>query len=70
MKVWDLLCPLDISPKFQSAEFRGDSAMGIFLQMGKSSSFSNHHSSLLFGNDDVVRNLSAVVGKIKKLVMK
>ena len=26
------LCPLDISPKFQSAEFRGDLAMGIVLQ--------------------------------------
>jgi hypothetical protein len=26
------LCPLDISPKFQSAEFRGDSAIGISLE--------------------------------------
>jgi len=32
--VFDPLCPLDISPKFQSAEFRGDSAMSISLQLG------------------------------------
>jgi len=34
--------------------------------MGLYSSFSLHHSSLLFENDEVVRSLSVVVGKIRE----
>lgn len=44
--------------------------MDISLQLGLYSSFSIHHSSLLFGNDEVVRNLSAVMGKIKEFIEK
>jgi hypothetical protein len=73
----DPLCPSDISPKYDNGklgcefivwlvEFGGDSAMGISLQLGKNSSFIILHSSLLFGNDEVMRDLSAVVGKIKE----
>ena len=42
--------------------------MGFFLQLGLYSSFIIQHSSLLSGNGEVVRNLSAVVGKIKTMV--
>ena len=60
--------------------------MGIFLQLGLNSSFIILHSSLLFWrekvlsalglrvvrfrNDEVMRELFAVVGKIKELVEK
>ena len=79
------LCPSDIPPKFHSAEFRGDSAIGISLQLGEYSSFSIHNSSLLFWrekvlselrlrvvrfrNDEVMRELSAVVGKIREFII-
>jgi hypothetical protein len=65
-------------------EFGGDSAMGISLQLGKNSSFIIHTSSLLFRrekvlsalglrvirfrNDEVIRGLSAVAGKIRKML--
>jgi len=51
--------------------------MGISMQLGLYSSFIIHtcperqvlgNSSLLFGNDEVGRNLSAVVGKIRELL--
>ena len=44
--------------------------MGISLQLEHYSSLIILHSSLLFGNDEVVRDaeLSAVVGKIRELV--
>ena len=58
--------------------------MGISMQLGKYSSFSIHNSSLLFWrekvlselrlrvvrfrNDEVMRELSAVVGKIRELI--
>jgi len=41
---------------------------GHFLQTRQNSSFCIHHSSLPFGNDEVVRNLSAVVGMIRELI--
>ena len=60
--------------------------MGIFLQLGLNSSFIILHSSLLFWrekvlsalglkivrfrNDEVMRNLSAVVGRIRETVEK
>ena len=42
--------------------------MGISLQLEHYSSLIILHSSLLFGNDEVGRDLSAVVGKIRELV--
>jgi hypothetical protein len=41
------LCLLDISPKFQSAEFRGDSAIGFLLQTRHYSFFIIHPCSLV-----------------------
>jgi hypothetical protein len=43
--------------------------MGVSLQLGLYSSFRIHHSSLLFGNDEVESELSAVVGKIRELIL-
>jgi len=40
--------------------------MGISLLNG--ALFILHHSSLLFGNDEVVSDVSAVVGKIRELL--
>jgi hypothetical protein len=42
--------------------------MGFFLQMGTNSSFRIHHSSLLFGNDEVVRRGAVRGGGEDKIV--